>query len=419
MSNWNIICQYINSHKNTWQEDFANIGIKVKNSGDFYIFNYDITCDFNNPLCRAARGVIINIADLSVVGVDFDKFFNSHESYADPIDWSTARVQEKIDGSIVKLWYITDDQWMFSSNACIRAADAKLNSGYTVLDLIKETDEFAYLENLIKNGELDEHNTYIFELVGPKNRVVIKYDEARLYHIGTRNNETGKELGTGQFAGFIMSPREYPLHSLEDCIKAAEKLNQQKEDEALDLPRQSNDSFPNLGSGAFPRLDENGFPNHEGFVVVDGNYNRVKIKSPEYLIYHLMINNGQINKERAYDLLTSDDFNFDAFMKSAPEYACEAVAYYNEQMSQVKEEIRSLVDRVREMAANGKTRKEIAEAIKTEPVKFYAFKALGCEESADQIISDYGRKIMGFIEDFQPACGLEENIEDNDEERDL
>lgn len=375
MSNWNIICQYINSHKNTWQEDFANIGIKVKNSGDLYIFNYDITCDFNNPLCKAARGVIINIADLSVVGVGFDKFFNSHESYADTIDWNSAKVQEKIDGSIVKLWHLTDDQWMWSSNSCINASEAKLNSGYTVLDLIKETDEFKYLTDLIKNGELDKNNTYIFELVGPKNQVVIKYDKAQLYHIGTRCNKTGEELGTGQFAGFIMSPKEYPLHSLEDCIAAAKELN------------------------------KNDYPDNEGFVVVDKDYHRVKVKAPEYLIYHHMVNNGQITKERAFDLLYADDFDpndFDKTVSEFPEYAKDALIYYRCNFSKAEDLAVFFINNVREMAKDGASRKEIALLIKNTPYAGFAFKGLDkCDVSAEDIVKENRRNLLKVVIDYE------------------
>ncbi len=403
MTQNSYICRLINEHPDDWREICVEKKIKVKEQYGYTIFNYDIMADFSDPVVQEARGIILEIYEpdqAKVAAWPFRKFGNSHESYADPIDWPTARVQEKVDGSIIKLWNDPADpsQWRFSSNGCIDA-DTTLKTGYSLYQLITETKEYRTLQKLQKEHKLNPEYTYIFELVSPKNQIVIKYDTTKLYHLGTRNRKTGEELEV--VLEGIEKPKEYPLHSLEDCIKAAEKLNQQK------------------GSGDFPRHDEGGFPSHEGFVVVDGNYNRVKIKSPEYLIYHHMVNNGQINKERAYDLLTSDDFNFDTFMKSAPEYACEAVAYYSEQMSQVKEEIRDLVDRVREMAANGKTRREIAEAIKTEPGQFYAFKALGCEESADQIISDYGKKILGFIKDFQPACGLEENIEDSDEEKDL
>ena len=191
MTKASYICNFIKDHPDNWRELLAEKQIRIKGEGSLSIFNYDIMADFSDPIVQEARGIIINTDMLNVVCFPFRKFGNSHESYADPIDWN----------------------------------NAKLNSGYTVLDLIKETDEFAYLTNLIPNNELDEHNTYIFELVGPKNQVVIKYDKTQLYHIGTRNNETGEELGTGQFTGFIMSPKEYPLHSLEDCIVAAKELN--------------------------------------------------------------------------------------------------------------------------------------------------------------------------------------------------
>ena len=69
--------------------------------------------------------------------------------------------------------------------------------------------------------DLDKYLTYIFELVSPETQVVIKYSNACLYHIGTRNNITGTEyyLGIG-----IEKPKEYPLRNLDDCIKASIKL---------------------------------------------------------------------------------------------------------------------------------------------------------------------------------------------------
>lgn len=377
MSNWNIICRYINSHKNTWQEDFANIGIKVKNFEDLYIFNYDITCDFSNPLCRAARGVIINMTNLSVVCVGFDKFFNFTESYVDSIDWNTARVQEKLDGSIVKLWHLTDDQWMWSSNSCIKASDAKLNYVYTVFDLIKETDEFVYLTNLIKNRKLDEHNTYIFELVGPKNQVVIKYAKTQLYHIGTRNNETGEEFGTCQFPGFIMTPKEYPLHSLEDCIAAATELNK-------------NDCYPE----------------NEGFVVVDKDYHRIKVKSPEYLIYHHMVNNGHITKEQSFDLLYSDDFNpdnFDKIVSELPEYAKDELIYYRNNFSKAENLAVFFINNTREMSKNGASRKEIALLIKDTPYAGFVFKGLDkCDMSAEYIVKENRKNLLKIVRDYEP-----------------
>lgn len=386
MTKASYICNFIKDHPDNWRELLAEKKIKVKEEESLSIFNYDIMADFSDPIVQEARGIIINTDTLSVVCFPFRKFGNFAESYVDSIDWNTARVQEKLDGSIVKLWHLTDDQWMWSSNSCIKASDAKLNYGYTVLDLIKETDEFDYLNNLIKNNELDEHYTYIFELVGPKNQVVIKYDKAQLYHIGTRNNETGEEIGTGRFAGFIMSPKEYPLHSLEDCIEAATELN------------------------------KNDYPDNEGFVVVDKDYHRIKIKAPEYLIFHHMVNNGHITKEQAFELFYSDDFNpdnFDNTVSELPEYAKEALIYYRDSFYRAEVTAVIFVDRVRQMAKDGASRKEIALQIKDTPYSGFGFKGLDkCDMSAEDIVKENRKILLKIVTDYEPKV-------EKQEERDL
>lgn len=373
MTKASYICNFIKDHPDNWRELLAEKQIKVKDKGvSLSIFNYDIMADFSDPVVQEARGIIIDTDMLDVVCFPFRKFGNSYESYVDTIDWNSAKVQEKVDGSIVKLWHLMGDRWMWSSNSCIDAKDAKLSSGYTVLDLIEETDEFKYLTNLIKNGELDENNTYIFELVGPRNQVVIKYNKAQLYHIGTRCNETGKELGTGQFA--IMSPREYPLHSLKDCLAAAKELN------------------------------KNDYPDNEGFVVVDKDFHRIKVKAPEYLIYHHMVNNGQITKERAFDLLYADDFNPDNFDKTVselPEYAKDALIYYRDTFKEMEDAAVIFVNKVRQMA-KGASRKEIALQIKNTPYAGFAFKGLDkCDVSAEDIVKENRRNLLKLAADYE------------------
>ena len=69
---------------------------------------------------RELGGIIIDCERCEVVCWPFRKFGNHNEGYADTIDWSTARVQEKVDGSIVKLWYDeANGKWQFSTNGCI------------------------------------------------------------------------------------------------------------------------------------------------------------------------------------------------------------------------------------------------------------------------------------------------------------
>ena len=115
----------------------------------------------------------------------------------------------------------------------------------------------------------------MFELVSPFNRVVVPYSKTEIYHIGTRNNVTLEELDVN--IG-IKKPVKYGIHYLEQCLEAARCL-----------------PF-----------------NEEGYVVVDGNWNRVKIKSPAYVAAHHLKNNGVINASRILDLIREngqDDFS--------------------------------------------------------------------------------------------------------------
>ena len=114
------ICNFIAEHPQNWRELLAEKQIKVKDKGSLSIFNYDIMADFSDPVVQEARGIIIDTKTLDVAAWPFRKFGNSHESYADDIDWKHAKVTEKIDGSIVKLWH-SDDGWVVSSNSCIYA----------------------------------------------------------------------------------------------------------------------------------------------------------------------------------------------------------------------------------------------------------------------------------------------------------
>lgn len=68
------------------------------------------------------RGLIVDKATLQPVCYPFNKFFNSVESHAAAIDWSTARVQQKVDGTLVNVFFWRD-QWRFSTCGTLFAGD--------------------------------------------------------------------------------------------------------------------------------------------------------------------------------------------------------------------------------------------------------------------------------------------------------
>lgn len=301
------ICRFMNEHED-WEERLAaDYGLKIKKYDPFAIFNYSMESDFSNDIVQEARGIIINYKTLDVACWPFRKFGNYNEAYADEIDWSTARVQEKVDGSIIKYWY--DDanrEWTFATNGMIYASDALASDvmQYSFLDIIRFTDEYITLAEI--EQELNKDYTYIFELVSPLTQIVIQYPEARLYHIGTRNRVTGEELDVDLG---IDKPAQFPLKSLDDCIKACAELNKGRE-----------------------RVED---VVQEGFVVVDGNWNRVKIKSPEYLFYHHLSTEVKLSKERIITMILDGNIDMADMCEKFPDYA-PMIKYYEYKITELQ-----------------------------------------------------------------------------------
>lgn len=352
MNKNSLICNFINEHPEDWSVLMSEMGITVKTDTRSFknriaIFNYDVMADFHNPIVQEARGIIINLDTLTVVCWPFRKFGNYGESYADQIDWSTARVQDKVDGSIVKLWYM-DNEWFWSTNGTINAKEASTSSILcdNYLELIKKADNYAQ----IPFSDLHKDRTYIFELISPENQVVIKYDYTRLIHIGTRNNNTGEEYC--EDIG-IEEPREYDLHSLDDCISAANRLN------GGDLP---------CPDGAVKK---------EGFVVVDEEWRRIKIKSPEYLYVHRFIGNGNLSKHRLIEMVRSIRENqLNTYLDQYPVYKV-YVAYYRFKLLELNNEINNFISYSLGLYNEfSKDRKAVAGRISKHRLSSFAFKAI-------------------------------------------
>lgn len=240
--------------------------LKIVWGGDYVLLKYNpLNADFAIHIVQEARGCIFYIpgkdhTKAKVVCYPFDKFFNYGEVHAARIDWSTARVGEKVDGSLMKLFYHLGE-WHVTTNGTINAQNvATLVQGVNFYNVFRRA--------LVKNGNpldffasLDPNYTYMFELVSPETRVTIEYPEAALYFLGARDMRTLKETAAAPIdRSFVKSPKSYSLSTLEDCIEAASRMS----------------------------ADE------EGFVVCDAQFNRIKIKSPEYLIASHIRNNNSI-----------------------------------------------------------------------------------------------------------------------------
>lgn len=305
--------------------------IKVTEKGNLVCFKYSqIDSDFHNPIVRECRGIILEKDSWNVVAYPFKKFFNFGEEYADNIDWESAVVETKEDGSLIKI-YFYNDEWKIATNNTIDAEDAELQSGpyknfRQLFDAAAEKCHFDFLK-------LNRYFTYCCEICSEFNIIICPQSEMRLIHIGTRDNRTFQEVETN--IG-IPHPQRYALSSLEDCIAMAKTFDFTK----------------------------------EGFVVKDKNYNRIKIKSEDYVKVHRMISNNKVSEEKILSLICSGEE--EEFLSYFPIYTTifQDIKIKRDKLKYLFYEIKKEVFSLKE---KGMKRKDFAQLVKNNDFSFLYF----------------------------------------------
>ena len=344
------IGEFCATHKN-WEELLAEepYSILIKRKDGFVIFNYrQLSSDFNNDIVRECRGIIFKEGEWETpVCHAFDKFGNYGEEYVPDMDWSTVKVSEKIDGSIMKLWCY-NGCWNLSTNSNIDAKDAPIG------DVRKDDFAQIFWEAIIQhipqspdgsgklNSLIDWFNllnpdcTYIFELVSPYTRIVIPYEHTDVYFLGARHNATNYQWGCDKVAATILHvemiprPKLYPMQTLKEVEAAAKALPW----------------------------------SNEGYVCYDKDFNRCKIKSPRYVCAHFARNNNVITRKHLIDIILKGEMN--EFLIYAADYKDQM-----ERTKQLMDEFIVFVDDCALMSRNLRKldRPEAAEVIK----KFHKF----------------------------------------------
>lgn len=312
---------------NDWKERLAAdpYNLTIKEEGNLVLFKYSqIDSDFNEPICREARGIILEKGTWRVVRKAFDKFFNVGEKWAAQIDWESASATQKEDGSLISLYYY-NDQWNVATNSTIDARNAGIESPYkNFLDLFICAVRAYKLDFSL----LDKNCTYTLELCSPYTQIVVKYDTIQLFHTVTINNETLEEVN----------------HNIGIPKPAYYKFNSEKE---------------------YKEFVENLPSNTEGIVVKDKFNNRVKIKTEKYFAFHKIANNGHINLEYALDLVRKNDYHeFLSYFPIWTDYFNFVIAKY-EAAAQNMEKIYSDLTPFR---LTNSSRKEVALTFKDNPL---------------------------------------------------
>ena len=104
----------------------------------------------------------------------------------------------------------------------------------------------------------------------------------------------------------------------------------------------------------------------EGYVVCDGEFNRVKIKSPAYVTAHYTVANGVITKKKLLKIILANEE--EEFLVYCPEYK-ETIDEIKEDMREVQRWCEEALHKISELPGYWRNypRKEIFERIKDWP----------------------------------------------------
>ncbi len=223
--------------------------IKVVENNGFYLYNYNqkVLVPRDDEIIKLCRGLVLNKEGLQY-NFPFKRFFNAHEKECSAIDWESAEILEKLDGSMISYWY-TGSEWEVTTRGSFYPNGDSLNFKEVFKRLFNNSD-------LLLKGY-----SYVFELISKDNRIVTKYDKERVVLIGARDLFQQEELNQQELDIIaeeldVDRPRRYKATNVEECRSLFENM---KDDE-------------------------------EGFVVVDKYFNRMKLKQESYLKMSRIIN---------------------------------------------------------------------------------------------------------------------------------
>ena len=372
-------------------------------------FNYNqINASKNDPLVTECRGIVINKKDLSIQSKSFNRFFNYGEVESN-IDFNNCHVEEKIDGSLIRIAFDNEDNtWKFGSRGTVNARGVYTNDEYDNIpycklicdalgiyteDIIyhasmskdndgntKSLDVNIYLEYRKRFHDFMEKNipemfdkntmTIVCELVSPYIASTTKYDKTKLYILSIIDchNVEYKNIFDLFLAikdnfnkNIFNNPKKYFLNNLNDIKNLLSELNK----------------------------DSNTV--NEGFVVVDKNtMERVKFKTDLYLRMHYYISNGATPKRLTKIYLEGEQ---DEFLTYYPEYKTIFSNFKRNEKNEIYS-IENLYLIIKSLINSGIEMKEIASKYKNNPHFKEVVNAVKKNKDIDsnQIFNNYNLK---------------------------
>jgi hypothetical protein len=249
--------------ENGLEKTVADFKLIMRHYGHKVLLKYNqIESDFSKEEVRDCRGLILENNTWNVMSLAFRKFFNAEEGHAAKIDWFTAKILEKIDGSLIQVyWDWVVEKWCVGTTGTAEGEGDVNGGSRTFADLFWMAAGLSAKEGIdYFSAKLAKGACYVFELTTPFNIVVVPHSVSSITLLTVRkmSDLTEFDYMTTKCLGeqFLYVP----------VVKA------------FDL---------NVKDVATLKKTFDGMPfSEEGYVVVDANFNRVKVKNPAYVAAH-------------------------------------------------------------------------------------------------------------------------------------
>ena len=271
-----------------------------------YIYNYTPECVYSKSwdnITLQCRGLVLDKTG-TVVGRPFPKFFNYEEIDKKEIPNEVPKIFKKLDGSLIIVCN-------YNGNLVV-ATRGSFHSSQSLMAerMVRENQEL--LSNIMS---LENQFTYLFELVGPKNRIVVNYDRDELVLLGVVTNYSGCEHNLDYYRDnwkCVKVVREYWVVWNDSSIEELKKLN---------------------------------FENEEGFVLKWENGYRLKVKFEEYIRLHRIVTGW--NKRVIWEWL-KEEKDIEDLIKGVPE---EFKEWVNESVINIQNSWISIIRECQEFVA--------------------------------------------------------------------
>ena len=282
-----LVQEYLETHSFGDLAREHGVYASFSKSGHKFSLNYDqIEAKESNPLAQECRGLILSAVDgkpyswnptpdgklsrddivpgqTRILAYPMKRFFNHGQGSAADIDWSDPKlaVLEKLDGTLCIVYYDPFTASWCVATRSVPEADLLMDNGiYTFRTLFEKAvvETTGYDFNTVFSRLLKHECTYCFELTTPYNRIVVEYPKCGVTLLAIRNMVTLNEVDFDH-PYFDMLPRSLPIvqahayTSVQALVDWVSTLNPME---------------------------------HEGVVVRDSKFNRIKVKNAAYVAYN-------------------------------------------------------------------------------------------------------------------------------------